>query len=493
MSTGNYDHDNFVRVDCAVPASQFYLNAVHEVAHFSMIKQSFFGLLCFFLRQDTRDARSPLAPGLRTLEQAFECTNECFARAKELLLCTSFPSAGPQERAALLAEQRAQPYYGRYHMERLEPVLLSYDLAARCPLFPDRLFLMAAEVDVSPLLDCGFESLDRLQALILEHPKALYPDHRLSLLLSAFAALLQRHPPERITERRLARAAGLSCRPLSTRSIRRFFRRMAAAFPDRPLLQSLLADNLRRFSAMSYPTPTPDQLKDSFRLSLSDCVIPAALEPRFRLQQNQSPVFRPERNVLLMFLEPESLIPPQAYLAFQKSPRSAVLRFTDTRAACTFTDAYVSDLDDLRPLLETYSGALYLYLDDYALYHRLGPFRTAPVFFRADVPWMGLAPLLALQGFRMERIFLQRYSDSVFFCFGYDPMGNALFSMLAQWEIDKIRAALRDGAFLPCGPSDADCYGAWPWYVFRDPIAAVTQDRAYGRMGYSAFRRLRLL
>lgn len=91
MSTGNYDHDNFVRVDCAASSEQFRINAIHETAHFSLIKQSFFGLLCFFLRQDTRDARSPLEPAQRTLEQAFECTNECYARAKELFLCTHFP------------------------------------------------------------------------------------------------------------------------------------------------------------------------------------------------------------------------------------------------------------------------------------------------------------------------------------------------------------------------------------------------------------------
>lgn len=99
MSTGNYDHDNFVRVDCAASSEQFRINAIHETAHFSLIKQSFFGLLCFFLRQDTRDARSPLEPALRTLEQAFECTNECYARAKELFLCTPIslsrsPTAG---------------------------------------------------------------------------------------------------------------------------------------------------------------------------------------------------------------------------------------------------------------------------------------------------------------------------------------------------------------------------------------------------------------
>lgn len=103
MSTGNYDHDNFVRVDCAASSEQFRINAIHETAHFSLIKQSFFGLLCFFLRQDTRDARSPLEPALRTLEQAFECTNECYARAKELFLCTPFPSADLRQREAILA------------------------------------------------------------------------------------------------------------------------------------------------------------------------------------------------------------------------------------------------------------------------------------------------------------------------------------------------------------------------------------------------------
>ena len=296
MSTGNYDHGNFVRVDCAVSAKQFYTNAVHEVAHFTLIKQTFFGLLCFYLRQDTRDARSPLALGLRTLEQAFECTNECYARVKELLICTRFSGAGPQEREALLASQRTQAYYSRYHMERLEPILRQYDLAARCPIFPDRLFLMAAEIEAAPLLDCGFERLPQLQSLMLSRPEDVYPDHRLALLLQAFCSLLQRDPPERITEKRLAREAGLSCTPLSTRSMKRFFRRMAAAFPSRPMLQALLLGNLQRLSAAPYPAPTAENLETSFRLSLSDCVIPGALEPRFELHTNEPPSWRGGRS-----------------------------------------------------------------------------------------------------------------------------------------------------------------------------------------------------
>ena len=495
MSTGNYDHDNFVRVDCAASSEQFRINAIHETAHFSLIKQSFFGLLCFFLRQDTRDARSPLEPAQRTLEQAFECTNECYARAKELFLCTPFPSADLRQREAILAAQRAQPYFGRYHMERLTPILLQYDLAVRCSLFPDRLFLMAAEVDVTPLLDCGFADLRRLQSLILCQQERLYPDHRLSLLLQAFSSLLQRYPPERITERLLAREAGISCAPLSTRPAARFFRRLAAAVPARPTLQSLLAANLQRLRDNPYPAPTAESLKTAFRFSLSDCVVPAALEPRFSYRQTSAPVFRPERNILCIFLEPEVLLPPDQLMnqSICPGPRSALLRFTDTRAGLIFCDAYIADLMEARLLLDLYPGGVYLYLDDYAQYHRLGPFRSSPVFFRSDVPWNELKTELTVQGFHMERIFLQRYSDSVFFFFGFDPLGNVVFSMLAHWEIDKIYTALAGKAFTLCGRSDAERYGPFPWYVYRDLIAAVTEDRTYGCMDYSTFHGLRFL
>ena len=412
MSTGNYDHDNFVRVDCAASSEQFRINAIHETAHFSLIKQSFFGLLCFFLRQ-----------------QAFECTNECYARAKELFLCTPFPSADLRQREAILAAQRAQPYFGRYHMERLTPILL------------------------------------------------------------------QRYPPERITERLLAREAGISCAPLSTRPAARFFRRLAAAVPARPTLQSLLAANLQRLRDNPYPAPTAESLKTAFRLSLSDCVVPAALEPRFSYRQTSAPVFRPERNILCIFLEPEVLLPPDQLMnqSICPGPRSALLRFTDTRAGLIFCDAYIADLMEARLLLDLYPGGVYLYLDDYAQYHRLGPFRSSPVFFRSDVPWNELKTELTVQGFHMERIFLQRYSDSVFFFFGFDPLGNVVFSMLAHWEIDKIYTALAGKAFTLCGRSDAERYGPFPWYVYRDLIAAVTEDRTYGCMDYSTFHGLRFL
>lgn len=143
-------------------------------------------------------------------------------------------------------------------------------------------------------------------------------------------------------------------------------------------------------------------------------------------------------------------------------PQSALLQFMDTCAGLTFSSAYIADLTEAHPLLDSYPGVVYLYLDDYTPYHRLGPFRSSPVFFRADVPWKDLGTELTLQGFRIERAFLQRYSDSVFFFFGFDPLGNVVFSMLAYWEIDKIHTALADGAFTLCGPSDADRYGPYP-------------------------------
>ena len=148
MSTGNYAYDNFVRIDCGLPAPAFTASAVHEVAHFTLAKRSSYGLLCFFLGQDILDSRSALGQTLLRLEQACECVNECYARTMELLVCQNLAAAPQQEREDILRSQRTQPYYSRYHMERLEPLLLHCTRTSQAPAFPHFLFLMAANADV---------------------------------------------------------------------------------------------------------------------------------------------------------------------------------------------------------------------------------------------------------------------------------------------------------------------------------------------------------
>ena len=496
MSAGNYDHDHFVRVDCAASAEQMRVSAVHETAHLTLATQSFWGLLCFFLHKDTQDARSRSTAALRILEQAFECTNECYARAKELLLCTSFPAADPSKQEKLLAMQHEQPYFSRYHMERLTPILRQYDAAARCPLFPDQLFLIAAETDVSPLLDGNFTDAHRLQSLILDRPAELYPDHRLALLLQAFSGLLRRIPPEQITVDLLCREASIHAVPLSTHALIRFFDGLAAAFPNHMELQSLSAYNRRHLRATPYSPPTPETLTAFFYHSLADNVVPFALERRFSRLPHSKAAFRPEQNILRISFQPETICPP-ALLSrknIHPGPCAAFFQFGDTHAGIFFSPLlYSADLTKARRCLDRYSGAVYLYLDDYTKYHCAGPFRSSPVFFRCDVPWNDLESQCKAQGFQIRRAFLQRYTDSVFFFFGYDGLNNVVFSMLPHWELSKIRGAFDRGAFTACGALDADCYGPHPWHTFRDIIAAAAEDRTYSRMDQATFRRLRLL
>lgn len=87
--------------------------------------------------------------------------------------------------------------------------------------------------------------------------------------------------------------------------------RLAAAFPDRPMLQFLMLANLQRLSDTPCPRSTAENLAGTFRLSLPDCIIPFTLESRFSLQQSAPPVFRPGRNVLGRFLQPEVPLSPE--------------------------------------------------------------------------------------------------------------------------------------------------------------------------------------
>lgn len=494
MSTGNYDYDNFVRVDCALPVSEFWLNVVHETAHFTLMKQSAYGLFCFFLRQDTRDAQSPLVQCLRRLEQAFECVHECYARTKELLLCTEFPTASQQERQRILRARHSQPYYSRYHMERLEPLLLQYEKVSHSPVFPDFLFLLAAQVDMTPFLETDLTNDSNVQALILANREQLCPDYRLQLLLQSYLCLARRLPPEKITVERLAKESGLVFMPDSAEAMQRFFLKMKQVFSFRPGLEELLKKNMERLRVEGYPFWTAESVTQSFSLSLSDCVIPATLHDRFRFLQIEQPVFRRERNVLAIFMEPEMLQPPACLLKNSLSigARSAFLRFTNTKTGTHFSDAFAEDLAEFRALLDLYPGVVYLYLDDYVRYHAEGGFRSAPVFFRADVPWNELGAELSTQGATLHRFFLQKYSDSVFFFFGYDLMGNVIFSMQVYWELEKVLSGLQNDALVRCGASDTDCYGTHGWQTFRDLIAAVTEDTQYGELDRTSFERLRI-
>ncbi|MDE7003182.1 MAG: hypothetical protein K2P08_02005, partial [Oscillospiraceae bacterium] len=111
MTTGNYVYDNFVRIDCGLSPQELWTSIVHETAHFTLAKQSSYGLFCFFLQQDMKAGNEECEPVLRLLDQAVERTSECYARTMELLLDASFTALSPGERARVVEERRAQPYW----------------------------------------------------------------------------------------------------------------------------------------------------------------------------------------------------------------------------------------------------------------------------------------------------------------------------------------------------------------------------------------------
>ncbi|MDE6922974.1 MAG: hypothetical protein K2P01_05405 [Oscillospiraceae bacterium] len=135
MTTGNYFYDNFVRIDCGLSPQELWTSIAHETAHFTLAKQSSYGLFCFFLQQDVKAGNGECEPVLRLLDQAVERTSECYARTMELLLDASFTALSPGERARVVEERRAQPYWSRYRMDLLEPLLLNPD-SAKTPVFP---------------------------------------------------------------------------------------------------------------------------------------------------------------------------------------------------------------------------------------------------------------------------------------------------------------------------------------------------------------------
>lgn len=430
-------------------------------------------------------------PALRVLEQAVERTSECYARTAELLFDPAFFSASPAEQSRILAERRAAPYWSRYQMEWLEP-LLQTRASRSSPVFPHLLFLLSAHVDVSPLLRADLTDGAQIRTLLLQNPRQLCPDRRLPILIQTFVRLLDALPPSQITCRRLMEASGLPFPPPGGNQ-RDFLRRLRNESRLSPGLRQLLDHNLALLGTDDIRFLDLPVISTAFQLSLTDSAIPYLLRPRFSEEQLVLPAFRPARNVaalmlgapdLLFFRSGERAVPPQRAW-------SAALRFWDTHSAIRFPAALVQDIRQLRPVLEQYRGALYFYLDDY------GPVLTAqvlgrtPAFFRVDLPWDQMGEELARQGFPVQYVLLQRYSETVFFSFCFGG-GNAAFSMHFHWELQKAFRAFYGGGLTPL-PDSGPCYGPFRWEQLRDLMAAVTEDQAYAGLSYSEFRALRLL
>lgn len=488
MTTGNYVYDNFVRIDCGLSPQELWTSIVHETAHFTLAKQSSYGLFCFFLQQDMKAGNEECEPVLRLLDQAVERTSECYARTMELLLDASFTALSPGERARVVEERRAQPYWSRYRMDLLEPLLLNPD-SAKAPVFPHLLFILAAHVDTRPLFHGDVSDSAAIRALMLQNPLGLCPDRRLPVLIQAFTRLLDTAAPAQITCERIMEESGLTFLDSGSRQ-KTFLRKLWEEGKLSPGVRALLERNLAVWEWEDICFLDPKVVSLAFGMSITDAAIPYTLQPRFSQQVLDLPAFKPARNVVSVMLNAADsvLLHSQLHAAPSQRAWSAVLQFWDTRNGIRYQPALVEDVRKLGPVLELYQGALYFYLDDYRSILESAALNGIPSFFRVDLPWNQMEDELCRRGFRVRSMLLQKYSESVFFCFRFNEAGNAAFSMHFHWELQKAIQDFYAGNIVP-----AASYGSFGWKRFRDLIAAVTEDRNYAGLSYSDFCALRLL
>lgn len=495
MSTGNYAHDNFVRVDCTLPLADIYRNAIHEVAHFTLAKNSSYGLLCFILSKDSTDPRHALAQTLRILEQGFERTHECYARLKEYLLGTPFLSMNYLCRQYFIEEERKNPNYLRYHVDIFDELFLNYEDSLTSPVFPDLFFILASSIDLSPLFNYDFTDWRGIEQCILANPNQLCPDYRLRVLLRTYKRLLLHVPAKSITPEKLILESGLQFYILDNHKMQILLMRMQYALSFSPIIFDLLTQNLENLKTGVTISVTQESINNAFSLSLANCVIPATLEDRFALVQSESPLFRPEKCILHLFLNTPESVPLDTFLddSIVPSDNSALLYFYNPTKGLKYSPAFSQHISDLSGILSKYSGTLYLFLDDYSIAHKVLSFYKRPIFFRVDVPWDNLSEELSLQGASFSRFFLQKYTDAVLFLFGFCDDGNIVVTMLFYWEVIKIFRAVQEGYLEPWPLLINNRYSSVEWCEFRNIIAAITEDVEYAKLDYKQFSDLRVI
>ncbi len=245
MKEGNYSFEDLVRIDCNLPPKDFFISAVHEVAHFTLTKQTTFGLLCFFLSQDTDLGGTRLSQTLHLLERASEGVQETYARTIEFLLGYDFPSLSPEQRREILKDQEKQPYYLRFRMDLLEPLLLHCEAEMHSPVFPHDLFFMAANIDIIPLLQAGLTDSRRILMILQQNPKRFHPDYRFRLVIQTYLNLRKQLPASLIHPQLLAAECGLEYHANIYANLPQLLSEMAALHDFLPQTQMVMMENAR--------------------------------------------------------------------------------------------------------------------------------------------------------------------------------------------------------------------------------------------------------
>ena len=424
---GQYDLSR-VSIDCNSSYSNFIVYA-HELAHFSLTKNTLFGILHFLARQineSTPSARLGSIVGVMT--DASERTQEVYGMYYELI---HISSQYKRYFKSYYYNFKHEAYYTKYQFQDFEWIIGKNGLNNDSKLI-DRMATIAMNVDITKYADSNpWESSRGLFRIISENKTCYMPDYRLKKLLTLTHAL---GIPElhKMSDDEIARAADIQYLKFTTETVMELLTRLANQFDEIGYSSSLIHANINNIKTnqikLGYYLPRGDD----FSTTLKQTILPECLNHRFE-------------EIPLVALPRKGNHDIEVVTLYDYSP-TCLCEFTDFKAKRKYS--IISKTNAVNEYLKDYRCITQFYFDDYQTVLQNWPsLAEKRLFFILKNPYYEFKTLIADYMSAKKYAFIYKLNDGVIFLFVPDSENNLFYTCQSMINIDSIITDFNNGFY----------------------------------------------
>ena len=485
---GQYDLSR-VTIDCNSSYANFTVYA-HELAHYSLTKNTLFGITHFLSRQtDESTPNTNLSRIVSTLTDASERTQETYSMYYEILHVSS---QYKRFFKSWLFSFKQGAYYTKYQFRDFEWCMGIEGLNNDAKLI-DRLATIAMNVDITKSPDNNpWESSKVLFGVIIKNKSCYMPDFRLEklLLLINTTTITKLHE---MTDHEIAAAAGIEYLDFTTETVLGLLKRLCRQFEISGYSTGLVYANIENIETnqieLGYYLP-----KDAnFSSMLKQTILPECLNQKFTLTPLTT---LPNKDVyeidvitlydenklveMIQASEDTEALDPQGQEAFirliedfhRHGKKVCLSEFTDIEKKRKYS--VITDSAAVSDYLHGYRNIIQFYFDDYKAVLQNWPLLSdRRVFFILKNPYYEFKNLIADYISARRHAFIYKLNDGVFFLFVLDGSNNVFYTYQSMINLDVVIADFENGFF--CSPDDVLLTEKDQWHGYAQIMSHISE------------------
>lgn len=439
MIQGTYNFEDNIKIDCNNAYAHFNVYA-HELAHWTLNKNTFFGILIFLVKNICEERRMQKLLGVvKVLCDSAERTNECFAICNELLF---IESQRPFLYNDYYDELRKGVYYSKYQFEEIEfLVQSSSDIIEKNNLI-SRVFTLAMNIDISKHINEEYwSSNERLMEFFLSKDGMYYPDMRLKKILRALKELARDEDYYSITDQQIIEYSKIDVDEWTTDNITAFLERLKVQFENNNISTSLLEKNIDNIQEnkieLGYNLPKDEEFERNIHLGiLPDCLT----------QNYQYETFE-------YFDEIKSDI---SVITVYDEEQMALLELTDTRNGKIYSSIIIKDRIKVLHRLNNYP--IVFYFDDVEVVKNYWKtILNKRIYFQLKNTYTDFKKLIEPYCSEKRYAFLYHLNHGVFFLFVSGNDDDIFFTCQSMINVEYVQEDFENGFFERVEFEENDC------------------------------------